>query len=217
MKFFSLDSPIIRFLGWIADLILLNLMWILYSLPIITMGASTAALYTVAYQINTDSCSNLFKTFHKAFRENFKKATPIFFLLLATAVALAFLELQFLPIAAKTSVLFYVAYLIPFVLFLMSASMVFPLIARFENTIFGTLRNAFLIAVGHFPTALLMTLIHLIPVILLFISPVILFATGIAWIFAGASFTACLNSLLAGRVLKKFLPQEENQATGENS
>ena len=217
MKFFSLDSPIIRFLSWITDLILLNLLWILYSLPVVTMGASTAALYTVAYKLNTDSCSGLFKTFHKAFRENFKKATPIFFLLLAAAVVLVFLELQFLPIAAKTSVLFYVAYLIPFVLFMMSASMVFPLIARFENTIFGTLRNAFLIAIGHFPTALLMAIVHLIPVILLFVSPTILLATGIVWVFAGASFTACLNSLLAGKVLKKFLPSEENQVVNENS
>jgi uncharacterized membrane protein YesL len=101
------------------------------------------------------------------------------------------------------------------VIFLMSASMVFPLVARFENTLFGTLRNAFLIAMSHIPTALLMAVIHLIPVIMLFISPVILLGGGIALIFAGASLTACLNSFLAGRLLRPFMPKEENDTNNE--
>ena len=215
MKFFSLDSPIIRFLSWITDMILLNIVWIVYSLPVITLGASTAALYTVVYKMSSDPYVSIWKTFHKAFVENFKKATPLFFLLLATCASLVFLEFQWLPVAGKTSVALYILALLPMVIFLMSASMVFPLVARFDNTLFGTLRNAFLIAMSHIPTALVMAVVHLIPVIMLFISPMVLLGGGIALIFAGASLTACFNSYLAGRLLRPFMPKEDDNSDNE--
>ena len=84
---FSLDSPLIQTLSFVFDLILVNMLYILCCIPVVTIGAARAALYT---------CGNLWAekddagatTFLKAFFKNLKTATPVWLILLAVGAFL---------------------------------------------------------------------------------------------------------------------------------
>ena len=72
-----------------ANLVCLNILWLLCSLPIVTAGASTAAMYYVVFQYINDQDDAVLKPFLKAFKENFRTATPVWMLNLLIGLALA--------------------------------------------------------------------------------------------------------------------------------
>lgn len=87
-KIFGFDSPIVGSLTKIGDIICLSALWILFSLPVFTMGASTVALYTVAYRYLRGGKGSLWKTFWKSFRSEFKRATLVWLVALAVMALL---------------------------------------------------------------------------------------------------------------------------------
>ena len=76
---FRLESPVMKILTLAANLVCLNILWLLCSLPIVTAGASTAAMYYVVFQYINDQDDAVLKPFLKAFKENFRTATPDWF------------------------------------------------------------------------------------------------------------------------------------------
>lgn len=68
-------SRIMQFLSRLGELILLNLCFLLCSLPIVTAGAAFAALYTVCTRFGTEREGATFRTFFRSFRENLKQGT----------------------------------------------------------------------------------------------------------------------------------------------
>ena len=97
-NFLRYDGPLGRFLNSVADMVLLNLLWLLCSLPVVTIGASTVALYTVNLRYPEDD-SGLAKLFFLAFRNNWKQgmAAGLIFLAAAAALILDFKVVQGLP------------------------------------------------------------------------------------------------------------------------
>ena len=73
-----------RIFGFLGQLIALNLLWIVCSLPVITAGASITALYSVMFKIIKKEEGYIIKSFLKAFRQNFKQSTIIWLLLIGT-------------------------------------------------------------------------------------------------------------------------------------
>ena len=76
------DSGIMRVLSKICDIVCLNVLWLVCSLPIITIGASTTALYTVMLKLVKNEEGYIFKGFLHAFKLNFKQSTIIWLILL---------------------------------------------------------------------------------------------------------------------------------------
>ena len=77
MKFFSTDGSLYKFLTRLWDMIKLNLLWILFSLPIVTMGAATVAVYSVTLKMVDDTEGYVGRQFIKAFKENWKQGIPM--------------------------------------------------------------------------------------------------------------------------------------------
>ena len=77
---FSLDSPFGQKLTLLSNLVLLNLLWILCSIPIVTMGAATAAMYHVIFLYITNQDDAVIKPFFKAFAGSLKQATAVWLL-----------------------------------------------------------------------------------------------------------------------------------------
>lgn len=98
-KLFDMESPLMGFLVKAFDCVCLSVLWILFSLPVITMGASSAALYTTVRRCLELDEGHLLKTFWNAFRGNFKQAT------LCWLVVLALLALLILDAAVFRSFL----------------------------------------------------------------------------------------------------------------
>lgn len=147
---FDMENPVMRSLSAAADLIVLNLLTILCSLPVLTLGAALTALNAAAIRIVRGEETAPVKDYFRAFRENFKKGTGmglLFLLIFAVLIADYLAAGSYVPILRP--VLLAIALLI-----LMLGQYAFALLARYENTIGGTLKNALLLAVGYFPRTL---------------------------------------------------------------
>ena len=151
---FDADKPLMRALSIIADLMILNILTILCSLPILTAGAAITSMFHVAIRVIRNEDGAMLKDYFGAFRSNFKKATVLWLILLAAALILyvdyiaaeLFIPVMCAGICAVAVVV------------LVIALYTFALLARYENTLRGTLKNAAVLAVGYFPRTLGMTL-----------------------------------------------------------
>jgi len=199
-EFFNLDNWFFRFMGKVADLILLNFLWIFFSLPVITIRASTTALYFVTLKICANTEGYIFKSFIKSFKSNFRQATISWLIFLFLGVIL-FLDFRYWIslnsllgyIILILTITFIILYLIIFLVF-------FPLLARFHNTLIINLKNALIISITHFLT--------LIPIFLLlglviYLNLKIPFAYFIMPIIGFSGF-AQLSSYIYLNIFKKY-------------
>jgi len=73
-KFFNIDAPVIRALARVGELMMFTALWFLCCLPVFTIGASTAALYRMMFQMRQDGSTKV-SDFFRAFAQNFKRET----------------------------------------------------------------------------------------------------------------------------------------------
>ena len=150
---FNYDNPVWRFIGKLGDLIILNILWIVCSIPVFTAGASTTAVYYVTLKLVRDEDDSTIRSFFRSFKSNFKQATAIWLILLAAGIVLGFDFWFFvsgqmsLNGAVKTAMTAVSGGLLLIYLFIITY--VFPLQARFYNPVKRTLFNAFFMSVRH--------------------------------------------------------------------
>ena len=87
-RFFDLDNVVWRTIDKIGKIFLLNLLWLICSLPVFTIGASTTALIYTSMKLS-DNEGYWHQNFFSSFKENFKQATALFFIYLAAGAFLA--------------------------------------------------------------------------------------------------------------------------------
>lgn len=204
-NFFNLDSPVMRFLSKMADLMILNILVLLCSLPIITVGASLSAMHYVLIKMVRNEETYIVKMFFKSFKDNFIQATVEWLIMLVVIVIFAADYLIFFKSNADISSAIVVGVMFVTIIFIMTGMYVFPLQARFVNTIRGTLKNAFLFMIINFPKSILMLLVYAIPVALLLISD---FAVPFIIMF-GVSAPSLAAVYLYRKVFAKFEPEED--------
>ena len=139
----SYDNPVIRFLNKLTDLIFLNFLFLVFSLPVVTMGAALSAMYAVNLRSVREGDGYVAKRFWKAFRESFWQATAAWLVFLAAAGVL-FLDFRFW-MAADTGSMGKVMLLlsggIGLILWMISL-WVFPVIAKMRNQWKAQIANA---------------------------------------------------------------------------
>ncbi|OOM82242.1 hypothetical protein CLPUN_03810 [Clostridium puniceum] len=204
-RLFNVDNLLFRFMGRISDLMILNFLWIICSLPIITIGASTTALYEVTLKLVNEEEGYLFKGFFKAFKENLKKATIIWIIILFVffiiGVNLTF-WIKYKSIAGyiPMSIILFILFL-----FLPTEIYIFPILSNFKKTIKESIKYAFIISIKYLPYSLMIILISLI---FIFVTVVFPF-TILFMIFVGFAFFAYINSYLFKIIFKKCTPYLE--------
>ena len=93
--FFNYDNPVWRFVGRIWDLFILNLLWVICSIPIVTFGASTTAMYYCTLKIAKDRDSGgMFTMFFHSFKDNIKQST-IIWIIMAFIGGILFFDIRF--------------------------------------------------------------------------------------------------------------------------
>lgn len=213
-KLFDPDSPILRFLTQAAELAWLNILWVVCSLPVFTLGASTAALCTAVRNMIRESGHWNSAAFFRAFRDNFKKSTLLWLILLA-ALALLGADVYILRALFPEQLFWLVLPGVCFALWLMVFIWAFPLTATFENTLWNTIKNAVLLGVGYLPRTLLMAVIHLLPVILFAVSPAAFYGVSVS--ARAALGRDVLHRSLAHAKAVRPLPAGRNGMTGQTS
>ncbi|MCI9440162.1 MAG: YesL family protein [Ruminococcus sp.] len=203
-KLLDLDSPVIRLLGRLTDLMALNIIFLASCLPVITVGAAWTALYYVTLKMVRNEESYIFSSYWKAFRENFRQATVIWGGVLCMLVVLVLDFRMTGPL--ENGGLKPLQMLLAGVglLFSMLVLYVFPLLARFQNTIPKMLQNALLIAVRHLPSTIAVMAVTAGSVSVTFLSSQT-FVYGIPfWALFGFAVTAYANSWFFRRVFEKY-------------
>lgn len=201
------ESALMRFLTRIADLMILNVLFILTSIPVITIGASLTALNYVGMRIATDTDRTIVGDYFRSFRRNLKQSTLIALILAAVGGALAawYIVVTTAPLPSiAVIVLLAVWYLLVF-MFAMSTLYVFPYLARFEGGNREVLRNARLMSIRH-PLAPLtvIVLIALSVVVTIYYPQATVW--GLLWLMIGFAGIAYLGGALFARVFEKYAP-----------
>ena len=210
MKLFNPDSRIMIFLSRVADLVILNILWLVCCIPVVTIGASTTAMYHVIRHWQKDSVSSVVRDFFQSFKEDFKQATPVYLILLIpTAAVVMNAMLIFNPenSAAVPSYLLVIWFISALILLFIS-SFVSPVMAFFADSIFKTLRNAMVLALANLPRTILISILNLLPVILLFVNLSFFLQSSIFWLLIGGALVAYLNMSILKPVFKKLVPSE---------
>lgn len=210
-NFFSMDNGLFRALSRLADLMILNICFIVCCIPIFTIGAAATSLYYVTLKMADDEEGYIFRSFLKSFRENFKQATVIWLIALAAGAILVvdFLILRNASDSVSTVMKVLIAALA--LLYAMVVLYVFPILSKFENSVKATIRNAFIIAVADLPRTILMLVITGAAVVLTFWNAYTFWYGLLIWILFGFSGLAYINSRFLKKIFKKYIPQEEEE------
>ncbi len=213
-SFFSLDSPLMKFLTKLADLLILNLAFVVCSLPVFTLGASFTGMYYVTLKMIKNEEGDVLKQFWRSFKQNFKQATLIWLVMLAIALLLGFdiFYMSQMNYPTVIKVLIFV-FIFIWMLVLLHA---FPLLSRFDNTIKNTLKNSVIIALTHMPKTVLM--------ILMTLAPIVFFWRNIKFfpilVMLGFSTMAYVNSIWLDKIYEEMTinylgPQEKKKDNTE--
>lgn len=206
---FAPNSRLMRYLNRLADLMILNLLFLLTSIPIFTIGASLTALYSVCFRLGTDREGSTFRDYFAAFKENFRQATSLFLLLLLWLMGTGGAAVISCFMAGWMHCLF-VPFAVLFIVVVLVASYVFPLLSRFENRTATTLKNAALLSLGYLPRSIIIGAINLFPFVLLAVDLLTFLKAGFAWLIIWFSAAAYCNCLLLKRVFAPYLEEEND-------
>ncbi|MCI8530369.1 MAG: DUF624 domain-containing protein [Lachnospiraceae bacterium] len=190
MKLFNLDSPLMQALNKLADLMWLNVLAVVCCIPVITVGPSLTALHYMALKIVRNEEGYITRGFFKSFKENFKQGVIIWLIQLAVILVLAgdfyimnYSGLEFNNVLR--TILLAISLLVFF-----TSMFLYPILAKFENTVLHTIRNALFVGVLQFPKTVLMMALTILPLAMIYllqelIPVVILFGLSVpAWLSA---------------------------------
>ncbi|MBQ3790284.1 MAG: DUF624 domain-containing protein [Lachnospiraceae bacterium] len=229
-KFFDLDSPLMRALSRMADLIWLNILMLFSAAPALILfyftftgglpvfvvllitwaaaliiGPALTGMHYVLLKMTRDEESYITKSFFKSFRENFRQSVLLMAIVFMVAALLAVDYYLFTTDAMGN---FPAAVRIPVIvvtLYLFLVSLwIFPLEARFVNRIPGTLKNAFLVSILAFPRTLAMAVVTVLPLVLFYFFELRMTPF---FIMFGISVPAWVCALLYNKVFKRLEPE----------
>ena len=207
-QFFDTDKPVWRFFTKLACMVELNLLWLVCSLPIITFGASTAALYYTMLKVVRGEDYGLIQIFIRSFKAHLKQGSILGMIALAAGVLVAF-DLNFYVIApGRIDSIFQVFQLVIAILYLMVLVWLFPVLAKFDNTTLNIIQSAFFLSIRHFGYTLMMIATAVsITIIEFFYAPVLAL-----W---GMGLIAYVNCICARAVFAKYIPEEADPSHDE--
>lgn len=200
--FFSIESPLYKFMSRLMDMIKLNFMWLLCSIPIVTMGAATTAAYTITLKMVDDEEGYIAKPFLREFRANLKKGSIIGIIQLVAMYAI-YLDFQFFKAVEESSTMFLVIGVIAVFLAYMHLVYAYALLARYENSIINTLKNSYSIGIKFFVKTIFLF-------VLLVVECVVFLWNGTTLLIGILIGPACIILTISGFV-KPFFKLIENE------
>jgi len=180
-KLFGYDNPVWKFMGRVADVFFLTVLWAVCSLPVITIGASTSALYYVSLKMVKNREGYLWQSFWKAFKDNFAQAAIVWVILLGIGSFLGFDLYLFYRMEGQAAVFVFWLLFMFAVLYLFVAVLVFPLEARLEADIKKLFLLAFMVSIKNFSWVMLMlvTVVCVLALGIFVFWPVLLVGAGV--------------------------------------
>lgn len=201
---FNLSNPFWNAVGKICDLVILNLLFLVCSVPIFTMGASAAALYTTVGKIVKDEGRGVVREFLVAWRKHFRQATILWIILLPVGLLTLFemylVSRMELP---ELQMLKYV-FVTLLIVWIMLVSYVFPVQSRFGYSVWKTLKVACLMSFYYLiPWTFLVIFFNLFPAMLFLVMPQSGMIVVQVMSVIGFAAVAGINSLIFERIFER--------------
>ena len=210
-NFFNLESPTMVKASKVGNLIVLNILWLVCCLPIVTIGPSTVAMNYVIFQYHTERSDEVFRPFFKSFRRDFWQGV-----LLGVPVTILFGLMIFNGLYIYS--IDGISHLwIPFVIMvlILGALMTygFPLIARYNLTMGNLINNSIVFFIQNLKISVSAMLLHYLPAILILFVPDVFVKISFLYILIGGSTIAYVND----RALLRIFEEKQNEADAAES
>lgn len=196
MNFFSPDSKFAQVMTAVGEMMLLNLCWIIGSLPLVTIGASNTAMYTIMGRRLRREDNGTIIPFFKAWRSNLKMGSLFWLAQVFVTVSLGMI--LFLPLPGFLKIVAAILLVLVTILF----ALIYPQLARFRNRWFAYVRNAVILLVLRLKWVALNFLLILSPLILFALAPMDFLRLGFVWILFGFSGIFWLSARLMQKILE---------------
>lgn len=212
-RIFGIDSKFFEVMGRVADLIILNVVCLIFCIPLITIGPALTALSYMTQKMVRDEEQYIIRGFWHSFKENFRQGIAVHLIVSVIGGLLAF-DIYYANVIQGRegfyNVFFYVSIVLAAVLFL-GTLYLYPVLAKFDNTVKRTFQNAFLMIIAHLPQTIIMALMIIVPVFFMYISDQVakygLFVT----VLMGLALVSYFKSVFIVKIFDNYLPKEETE------
>lgn len=207
----SIQYHLMRFMDAFGNVFFLNIIFVLFSIPIVTIGASMTAMYSVCLKLANKEEPHLWKAFIHAFKANFKKATIAWLLLIAAFIVLWGDNMLINTVEGGLASFYTFVSVVEIVLLALVVPFLFPFIAKFDNSVGNYFKNSLLMAISNLGSWLKVALIWFAPTILSLRYPVIILSTWYIWLLFMFGLMAYWSSKVIHQMLKKTTQTKEKE------
>lgn len=200
MGFLNIDNTFMKYLGRFTDIMILGFWSIICCLPIITIGTSISATYSVTLKMVRDEECYITKDFFKGFKSNFKNSTIVWicFLFIGIIFYINFQVMNGLTLKYETICRAMLIAIIVYLFFI--SGYIFPLIARFENTMKQTIKNAIIMSLLTLPKSIVILIINISPILAVYYYPKV-FPFILLFSVSGVCY---INSMMIRTIFEKY-------------
>ncbi len=204
---FDYDGKFTQALQKVADVILLSILWLVGSIPLLTVGTATTALYYACIKAVSGETA-VAKNFFKSYKENLKQSIVIEMLLLIVAYIM-YLNWQIIFQFSGGGNVFKVVYFIVLLWLVPIVCYIFPLLARFTFTIKMLLMNAFVLSFKNLPKTIFIVLTNLLPIVCLVVRVDYVIKALPLIILVVPGLIAYLNSMMFAKIFEPYMPKSD--------
>lgn len=203
---FRYDNKFFEVLAKITDIVILNLLFIVSCIPVVTIGAALSASYSVGMKIVNDEETYIIGEYVKRFKENFKVSTIVWILMMIVGSVLV-IDFYFSNIISSEIIsnVFRFTFTLIGIIFMFTFTYVFPIISKFENTIKNTIKNSILISIQNLPFTIIMVLVNLSPLITMFLFKNSWGYTIFFYTVIGFGISMYINSIFLSKILNRYV------------
>ncbi len=200
---FSYDNGFFRVVNKIVDGFWASILWFVFSLPVVTAGASATAFYYTVHKSLRGNRGYIWRSFWDSFRSNFKQVTKIWLILLVV-FAFLFADYRIMFVLLKQGSRLGMLYYVFFILMLFWAVWsvyIFAYSARFENGLKNTIKNAGIIALLNLPWSVVVLVLLLAGMLLIYLSPITVTFV--------PTVVMCLYDMFLEKIFRKYMSEED--------
>lgn len=213
-KLFSPDSALYRITDRLINLVMLNLLYLLFCIPIVTIGPATTALHYVTLKYAADEEDRIWAPFIHSFRQNLKQGMIVGVVSTFLGGGLAW-ALWFNYYNLQSGDIFNMVMLVmaalSFIVYLMIMAYIYPLLARYDNSLKQMFRTAMVLAIRHLPATVCLAIISAAPILLLFYTPTTFMLALTFYFFIGFAAIAFLHDKLIYRIFIQYTPTDTTE------
>lgn len=206
-RIFDMDNKFHVIMGKVADLIILNIVFMITCIPIVTIGPALIGLYEVTLKMVKNQESYIVKSYMQAFKANMKRGISVGIVVEIVALILAVDLWLIMGNEGELWMVLKVVLLAISIAIAMMASYVFPVFAKFNDPMKSIIKSTVYMMIGFLPVSLGITIFNCLPVIIFFCidSYQVIFYLVAVYMVIGCALTAFLNSIMLTSVFDKIV------------